>query len=90
MSISTDYSAPVLVNGYSCRTCEDVANAKKGVDPADPAAGPYGRDKAGGARNDSAVTFDGLLEALNASSATGDTPGATQDAARGCFVNVCA
>jgi hypothetical protein len=88
MSISTDYSSPVLVNGYSCRNCEEVANAKKGIDPAEPAAGPYGRDEARGVKNDSAVTFDGLLEALNASSASDDTQSATQDRAKGCIVNV--
>jgi hypothetical protein len=31
-----------IVNGYVCRNCTDVANAKKGVDPARPKDGPEG------------------------------------------------
>ena len=91
MSISTDYSSPVLVNGYSCRNCEDVAEAKKGIDPAKPDAGPYGRNAAGDdARNVSAVAFGGLLQALNASPAAGDERGAMQDRSKGCVVDICA
>ena len=44
MAISGDYPAPVFVNGYACNNCAQVAEAKKGVDPADPKAGPYGVD----------------------------------------------
>jgi hypothetical protein len=33
------------VNGYVCRDCTDVARAQKGVDPARPKDGPYGRDR---------------------------------------------
>ena len=42
MAISGDYPAPVLVNGYSCRNCTDVDNAKKNIDPAHPRSGPFG------------------------------------------------
>ena len=39
---------PVMVqnvNGYVCRDCTDVARAQKGIDPARPKDGPYGRDR---------------------------------------------
>ncbi len=42
MAISGDYPAPVYVNGYSCRNCTDVGRAEKHIDPANPAAGPFG------------------------------------------------
>jgi hypothetical protein len=42
MSVSTDYSTPVMVNGYACKNCTDVDNAKKHIDPDHPSAGPYG------------------------------------------------
>ncbi len=35
-AIGGDYPSPVMVNGYSCRNCSDVAKAEHGVDPADP------------------------------------------------------
>lgn len=65
-----------VVNGYVCKTCTDVANAKKGVDPAHPKDGPNGvykadraeaRDQASkaatapGAERGPAVTFGGGL-----------------------------
>lgn len=40
--INGDDSSPILVNGYSCRNCTDVSNAKKNVDPAHPRSGPFG------------------------------------------------
>ena len=42
MTISSDYSSPVWVNGFSCRNCSEVALAQKNVDPANPTAGPFG------------------------------------------------
>ena len=41
MAISGDYSSPILVNGYSCRNCTDVENARKNIDPAHPRSGPF-------------------------------------------------
>jgi hypothetical protein len=38
---STDYPHPVQVNGFLCRNCTDVDNAKKHIDPAHPRSGPY-------------------------------------------------
>ena len=31
-----------IVNGYPCKDCTDVENAKKGIDPAKPKDGPNG------------------------------------------------
>lgn len=42
MAISSDYSSPVWVNGFSCRNCAEVDKAKKNIDPANAAAGPNG------------------------------------------------
>jgi hypothetical protein len=42
MAISGDYPQPVTVNGFSCKNCTDVDNAKKHIDPAHPKDGPYG------------------------------------------------
>ncbi|MEP7210892.1 MAG: hypothetical protein ABI740_08650 [Alphaproteobacteria bacterium] len=69
MSISTDYASPIQVNGYSCNNCSDVAEAKKGVDPAHPKSGPYGVDAASDPSREtdatSAVSFGGSLAGLN-------------------------
>jgi hypothetical protein len=45
MSVSANYATPVMVNGYSCKNCTDVDNAKKHIDPARPQDGPFGIDK---------------------------------------------
>ena len=42
MAISGDYPTPVNVNGFSCRNCTDVDNARKHIDPAHPKDGPFG------------------------------------------------
>ncbi len=42
MSISTNYSTPVMLNGFSCRNCSEVDQAKRNIDPANPSAGPFG------------------------------------------------
>jgi hypothetical protein len=42
MAISGDYSSPVRVNGFACRNCADVDRAKRHIDPANPASGPFG------------------------------------------------
>jgi hypothetical protein len=73
MAISTDYSTPVMVNGYTCKNCTDVANAKKNIDPQHPRSGPYGINaqtdptvKSDPAVKQSAsVKFDGALAGLN-------------------------
>ena len=71
MAISTDYKTPVYVNGFECKNCTDVDNAKKHVDPQHPKSGPYGIN----AKNDpsmqrqTSVIFSGALSEL----AGGDT-----------------
>ncbi|HTR06228.1 MAG TPA: hypothetical protein VMJ11_06120 [Paraburkholderia sp.] len=45
-TISANYPQPVLVNGFVCRNCTDVDNAKRHIDPAHPKSGPYGIDAA--------------------------------------------
>lgn len=42
MAISGDYPTSVNVNGFSCKNCTDVDNAKKHIDPARPNDGPFG------------------------------------------------
>lgn len=44
MSVSGNYPAPVLVNGYQCWNCTDVDEAKKHIDPAHPKSGPFNID----------------------------------------------
>ena len=39
---SINYAQPIQVNGFLCRNCTDVDNAKKHIDPAHPKSGPYG------------------------------------------------
>ena len=42
MTVGTDYSTPVIVNGFHCKNCTDVDYARKHIDPAHPKSGPYG------------------------------------------------
>ena len=42
MAISGNYAHPVIVNGFSCINCAEVAQAKADIDPAKPSAGPGG------------------------------------------------
>jgi hypothetical protein len=45
VAISSDYSTPVTVNGFSCRNCSDVDRAKRFIDPGKPQDGPFGINK---------------------------------------------
>jgi hypothetical protein len=59
MTISGDYSSPVIVNGFSCLNCTDVDNAHKFINPAHPHDGPA--KPASGQQSDqdqNKVTFD--------------------------------
>ena len=49
------------VNGYICHNCTDVANAKKGVDPAHPKDPPKSAERTPTDRGP-AVTFGGRLK----------------------------
>lgn len=83
MAIGADYPSPVTVNGFSCKNCTEVDEAKKFIDPAHPKDGPFGinaRDHKTGAAGDAAhadrspaVRFGGQLASLAA--ANGSTAG---------------
>lgn len=65
MTISGDYASPISVNGYSCKNCTDVENAKKHIDPAHPKDGPYGVKALENSGRSPAVIFGGALAALD-------------------------
>ena len=71
MAISSDYPRPITVNGFVCRNCDDVSDAKKFIDP----AAPRGID-AVPEIPDSAVSFGGNLDqrTLSGRVATAPTP----------------
>ena len=86
MAIGADYPSPVTVNGFSCRNCTEVDEAKKFIDPAHPKDGPFGIDakdhKTGAATTASdlgrspSVILGGKLAALagTASQSSGQPP----------------
>jgi hypothetical protein len=53
MAISSDYPRPINVNGYVCRNCDDVSDARKFIDPQAP--------KGVAPIEDEAVRFGGTL-----------------------------
>jgi len=63
VAISTDYKTPVYVNGFACKNCTDVDNAKKHIDPQHPKSGPYGinAETDPSAQRQSSVIFSGAL-----------------------------
>ena len=75
MAISANYPMPVLVNGYLCNSCTQVAEAQKDIDPADPQAGPWGIDAKSSSipKDRPAFTLGGLL--AERSTPTGATTG---------------
>ena len=90
MAISANYPVPVYVNGYACNNCAQVAEAKQGVNPADPQAGPYGVDATSGSAQGGAspgtagaqspaVIFGGVLSNLSSTpgAASGQAPQAS-------------
>ncbi len=83
-----------VVNGYVCKSCCDVALAKKGVDPAhpkddptnpayDPKTAKADKEKASGIVTP-AVVFGGKLAGLNNTSSATD-PNASADSARNTY-----
>ena len=83
MSINTvNYPTPVTVNGYSCKNCTDVDNAKRNIDPQHPKDGPFGvnkTDKPGAApAHGPAVSLGGVLAHVSAASDAPQTPNAPQ------------
>jgi len=75
---TVNYPSPVLVNGYSCKNCTDVDNAKRNIDPQHPKDGPFGVDAQPKPGDTPAVTFGGRLAVLAASDKRPTTPSATQ------------
>jgi hypothetical protein len=75
MTVGTNYSTPVQVNGYLCKNCTDVDLAKKHIDPAHPRSGPYGIDAKDDptANKTAAVIFGGALSGLNTKLSATDT-----------------
>jgi len=79
LSINTvNYPTPVTVNGYSCKNCTDVDNAKRNIDPSHPKDGPFGVNKVDKSGATPAVTFGGALAHVADTSADGPAPSATQ------------
>lgn len=75
MAITTvNYPAPVMVNGYSCKNCTEVDEAKAHIDPQHPTAGPYGVNAKAdpSLAGKPSVTFGGSLSSLN-QTASGST-----------------
>jgi hypothetical protein len=82
---TVNYPSPVTVNGYSCKNCTDVDYAKKNIDPAHPADGPFGVDaktKPAGpgatakAAETPAVTLGGVFTGISASANSNASPSA--------------
>lgn len=85
--ISVNYPHPVTVNGYACKNCTDVDNAKHNIDPSHPKDGPFGvnaKDHAASAhkprasQDTTAVTFSGLLNNVSKAANANTVPSATQ------------
>ena len=102
MAISTDYSTPITVNGFTCRNCTDVDRARKFIDPAHPEAGPFGANDPKKAQKDffspEARNLDRLKELHEervppvpaSASPAAAAYGAAQGTARGTIVNISA
>ena len=62
MAISGDYANPVTVNGFTCKNCTEVDQAKKHIDPAHPQDGPFGVNAKTKDHHGPAVSFGGGLQ----------------------------
>jgi hypothetical protein len=82
LSINTvNYPTPVTVNGYACKNCTDVDNAKRNIDPSHPKDGPFGVNKLDAPKPGAAtpaVTFGGVLAHVADASASGQARHATE------------
>jgi hypothetical protein len=65
LAISANYPSPVTVNGFQCRNCTDVENAKKHIDPQHPKSGPYNIDAKTDPTRQTSVILSGALSGLN-------------------------
>ncbi len=73
MAIGSDYPQPVTVNGFTCRNCTDVDNAKKHIDPAHPKSGPYDVNAATDPSRKQSVLLSGKLKDVDVSSVSATT-----------------
>jgi hypothetical protein len=76
MAISGDYPQPVYVNGFSCKNCTDVENAKKHIDPAHPKSGPFDVNADTDPTRNQAVKLSGRLSGLEGASTSGSATSA--------------
>jgi hypothetical protein len=92
---NVNYPNPVLVNGYSCKNCTEVDEAKKHIDPAHPKDGPFGVDAKNQPPSPSdpatetksksdtpAVKFGGALAGLSQASGASAQPSVAQQGQR--------
>jgi hypothetical protein len=79
---TVNYPTPVTVNGYSCKNCTEVDEAKKHIDPAHPKDGPYGVDAKDQTPSSldpkPAVQFGGALAGTSLASNGSSLPSAAQ------------
>jgi hypothetical protein len=88
---NVNYPTPVNVNGYSCKNCTDVDNAKRNIDPQRPQDGPFGvnrlpkpgeaktaADAVGAANSSPAVVLGGRLALIARADGSATSPSATQ------------
>jgi hypothetical protein len=82
-AISSNYSTPILVNGFACRNCTDVGYAKKHIDPEHPKSGPFNVSADNDpSRKSQAVIFGGTIAKADASTSS------THAKQRGAIVDV--
>ena len=75
MAISSDYPHPIVVNGYACRNCDDVAKAKRFEDPAQATPLPPTTEaRASDGDMQRAVNFGGVLAFRNDSNKAAAAP----------------
>lgn len=69
--MSSNYSTPIQVDGYTCRHCTDVSYAKKHIDPQHPKSDPYDVNaEADPSRVAEAVVFGANAKASDLAAAT--------------------
>jgi hypothetical protein len=89
MQVSRDYPQPVLINGYPCRNCDEVADAKKNLDPSEAKSLATSTSKSDDRLE--AVVLSGRLASLGATSAGGEAVSCfTKACGQGARVNVLA
>lgn len=61
-----------VINGFVCKTCTDVENAKRFIDPARPEAGPVNRQSNEAVQRGPAVVLGGALAGVEPTTALRD------------------